>query len=201
MTFEIVQIPHDDESVRTHVERYKTFRLYALKTAPNCFGSTYAREIAFTDDVWYNRLANPIATTFIAVRSDCIISTLTAMGPLPCAPEESPVSGDPWALSTDPVASTQLHFRVNGMFTIPEARGQGAAKALLDCFFEFGTEEAGKAGKKFVTSIVVDADNLPAMKLYEKCGYVAVREEPHGLSRIAVLMKYPSSPSEATPSV
>lgn len=87
------------------------------------------------------------------------------------------------------------------MFTIPEARGQGAAKALLNSFFEFGTEEAGKAGKEFVTSIVVDADNPPAMKLYKKCGYVAVREEPHGPSRIAVLMKYPSSPTEATSTV
>lgn len=88
MVFEIIQIPHDDESVRAHVEQYKAFRLYSLKTAPNSFGSTYEREVAFTDDVWYNRLANPIATTFIAVRSDRVICKLTAMGPLPCTPEE-----------------------------------------------------------------------------------------------------------------
>lgn len=88
MAFEIIQIPHDDESVRAHVEQYKAFRLYSLKTAPNSFGSTYEREIAFTNDVWYNRLASPLATTFIAVQSDRIISTITAMGPLPWAPEE-----------------------------------------------------------------------------------------------------------------
>lgn len=85
------------------------------------------------------------------------------------------------------------------MFTVPEARGQGAAKALIDRFFEFGKEEAAKAGKEFVSSIVVDKDNPPAMKLYEKCGYVAISEEPFGsATRIAVLMKYPSSPAEET---
>ena len=88
MSFEIIQIARDDESVRAYVERYKAFRLYSLKTAPGAFGSTYEREIAFTNDDWYNRLANPIATTFIAVQSNQTVCSLTTMGPLPCTPEE-----------------------------------------------------------------------------------------------------------------
>jgi hypothetical protein len=44
--------------------------------------------MAFTDDVWYNRLANPKAATFIAVQSDQIVCLLTIAGPLPCTPEE-----------------------------------------------------------------------------------------------------------------
>jgi hypothetical protein len=88
MPFEIIQIPRDDEGVRLYVERFKSFRLLALKTNPDAFGSSYAREMAFTDDVWYNRLANPKAATFIAVQSDQIVCLLTIAGPLPCTPEE-----------------------------------------------------------------------------------------------------------------
>lgn len=88
MAFEIIQIPRDDASIRSYVEQYKNFRLYSLKAAPECFGSTYAREIAFTDDVWYDRLANPKATTFVAMQSDRIVCTLTAIGPLPFLAEE-----------------------------------------------------------------------------------------------------------------
>lgn len=88
MAFEIIQIPHDDASVRSYLERYKYFRLYSLKTAPECFGSTYAREVAFTDDVWSDRLANPKATTFVAMQSDRIVCTLTTIGPLQCTAEE-----------------------------------------------------------------------------------------------------------------
>jgi hypothetical protein len=88
MPFEIIQIPRDDESVRLYVERYKAFRLLALRTDPDAFGSTYAREIAFSDDVWYNRLANPKAATFLAFQSDEVVCTVTIAGPLPCTPEE-----------------------------------------------------------------------------------------------------------------
>jgi hypothetical protein len=79
MAFEIVHITHDDESVRSYVERYKAFRLLSLKMAPEAFGSTYAREIAFTDDIWLGRLANPKANTFIALQSDRIVSLLVAI--------------------------------------------------------------------------------------------------------------------------
>jgi hypothetical protein len=88
MPFEIIQIPRDDASIRLHVERYKTFRLLALKTDPDAFGSTYSREVAFTEDVWYNRLANPQVQTFLALQSDQVVCTVSIAGPLPCTPEE-----------------------------------------------------------------------------------------------------------------
>jgi hypothetical protein len=88
MAFEIIQIPRDEEGVLSYLEKYKAFRLFSLRTAPEAFGSTYAREIAFTDDVWYNRLANPETATFIALKSNHIVSTLTAVGHLSFGPEE-----------------------------------------------------------------------------------------------------------------
>jgi hypothetical protein len=88
MDVDIIQIPRDDASIRAYVERYKAFRLLALQTAPEMFGSTYERELAFTDDVWHARLANLGATTFIATREDRVIGTITTVGPLPFLPEE-----------------------------------------------------------------------------------------------------------------
>lgn len=88
MAFHTIQISHDEHSVRTYLERYKAFRLLALKTSPEAFGSTYARECAFMDDVWYNRLASPNATTFMTMDEDRIVCTLTAVGPLPCTVEQ-----------------------------------------------------------------------------------------------------------------
>jgi hypothetical protein len=88
MPFEIIQIPRDDASIRLYVERYKAFRLLALKTDPDAFGSNYASEAAFTDDVWYQRLANPQVTTFLALQSDHVVCMIGMFGPLPCTPEE-----------------------------------------------------------------------------------------------------------------
>ena len=192
MTFEIFQIPRDDKSVRAHVEQYKAFRLYSLKTAPEAFGSTHAREIAFTDDVWYNRLANPKASTFIAIQGDRVVCSITIVGPLPCSPEESSASGDPWTVLSGDATPNYLHWRINAMFTLPEARGQGIAKALIQSAIKYGSDEAAKSGKVFACSIVVDVDNPAARSLYEKCGFVPIREEPMtpGSPRTVLLLKY-----------
>lgn len=78
------------------------------------------------------------------------------------------------------------------MFTLPEARGQGIAKALLDHVIKYGSDKAAKEEKAFAASMVVDKDNPPARALYAKCGFVPVAEEPivPGSPRIAMLLKY-----------
>ena len=92
----------------------------------------------------------------------------------------------------------QLHFRFNAMFTHPEARGLGIAKALMERAFNHGSNEAVKFGKSFTASIVVDAHNVPARRLYERSGFLAFAEEPlfPGSSRIEIIMKYTSSLAE-----
>ncbi|PMD48491.1 acyl-CoA N-acyltransferase [Hyaloscypha variabilis F] len=197
MPFEIVQIPRDDASIRLYVEQYKAFRLLALKTDPDSFGSTYAREIAFTEDTWYKRLANPQVTTFLAFQEGQVVCTVSIAGPLPCTPEESSPSKDPWTiLSGNPEATTQSHWRIIGMFTRPAARGQGIAKAIIAKALQHAMGEAANAGKNFVATIAVEHDNPAAVGLYKKCGFETIIEEPWFLNRprIALLMKC-STPS------
>lgn len=87
------------------------------------------------------------------------------------------------------------------MFTLPEFRGQGIAKALMEKVIKFGSAEAARTGKEFAGSIIVDADNVAARTLYEKSGYVAIREEPAfpGTTRVALVMKYSPSSVDSKP--
>jgi GNAT superfamily N-acetyltransferase len=197
MSFEIFQVPHDDESARTWQHRYKDFRLFALKTAPEAFLSTYAREAAFEDDVWYTRLTNPEAFTFFAVQESRIVGSLTLIGPLPYFAEDHSPLANPWlppdTEGTAPADTpTVSHWRVNGMFVLPEMRRQGTAKVIIEKSLDFGREKAACSGKLFVASVAVDDENTPAVKLYEKCGFVTIKSEPEGRdsSRSVSLMKY-----------
>ncbi|RDL41989.1 Acyl-CoA N-acyltransferases (Nat) [Venustampulla echinocandica] len=159
------------------------------------FGSTYEREAAFTDDMWYGRLANPQATTFITLQADCVVGTLTVVGPLPFRPDESP----PATYPKNSLAGEEpryWHSRIDGIFTAPEVRGRGVAKALIEKGIKFGLDEAAKSDKEYVASIVVDSDNAAAKGLYEKYGYVTIKEEPRspGSARTVLLMEYSLNP-------
>jgi ribosomal protein S18 acetylase RimI-like enzyme len=199
MPLEIIQIPKDDESIRRWVDQVKAFRLHSLQISPESFLSTYARESAFTDDVWYERLSNPKAITFIAVQSDRIVSSIAVIGPLPYGPEELSPLGNPWVTmdgDTTVKIPTSSHWRINGMFTLPEGRGQGCAKTLIEAAKKFGVTQAGGSGKDPVLSIAVDEDNVPAKTLYERCGFMTIKEEVNrGDSRNVLLMKWASSSS------
>jgi hypothetical protein len=66
----------------------KRFLNRQMLTLPPFSGSTYAREIAFTEQIWHDRLANPGATTFLAIQSDRAVGITTLVGPLPVTAEE-----------------------------------------------------------------------------------------------------------------
>jgi ribosomal protein S18 acetylase RimI-like enzyme len=194
MPVDVIQIAKDDKTVRRWVDQVKAFRLLSLQTSPESFLSTYSREIAFTDDVWYERLSNPKAVTFIAVQSGHIVSSLAVLGPLPYGPDELSPLGNPWfAIDGDPTVKilNTSHWRINGMFTLPEARGQGIAKALIEAAKKFCATQAQTSGKDHVLSIAVEEDNLPAKALYQRCGFVTIKEQLNRSdSRRVLLMKW-----------
>jgi hypothetical protein len=119
MTFEVFQIPHDEDIVPFWMERIKAFRLFSLKTSPESFLSTYEREAAFTDDIWYGRLTDPRAFTFVALQADRIVATISLLGPLPYLPEQLSPLGNPWVtIDGDATVEepTKSHYRINGMW-------------------------------------------------------------------------------------
>jgi len=105
-------------------------------------------------------------------------------------------------LSGSPDAITQSHWRMIGMFTLPAARGQGIAKAIIPKALQYARGEAAKTGKTFVATIAVEHDNPAAVGLYKKCGFETIIEEPWFLNRprIALLMRYlpPSETDKAS---
>ncbi|KAF5870099.1 putative gnat family protein [Botrytis fragariae] len=191
MTYEIIHISSED-LVRSYVGKYKDFRLLSLQVAPEAFASNYSTEAAFLEEVWYERLANPNAATYFAIENSKIIGTVSMLGPLIYGPEDMTVLGNPWQVIGDKTSSEQAmgHYRMNGVFTLPDVRGQGIGKALIEAALQYAGGEAAVQGKAFVCSVVVESENSEARRLYERCDFVAMKEVPNG-DTVVILMTTP----------
>jgi ribosomal protein S18 acetylase RimI-like enzyme len=173
--YSIIHVPHDEAGIRKYLEDYKALRLFSLKYAPEAFASTYAREIAFEDNVWYGRLSNPIANTFMAIgEAGQLISMSTINGPLSIGTCDMPPLGIPQTVHGAWDGTDPLHFRVNAVFTMPEARRKGLSKAVIERSIKYIMDEAQTRNRETIFSVIVDTDNLPARALYESVGFVEV---------------------------
>ncbi|KPM44129.1 hypothetical protein AK830_g2416 [Neonectria ditissima] len=63
------------EEFEALVSKYKAFRLLSLQLSPESFGSTYAREVGFSDDQWTLRVSNPLATSIVEVSTSISASS------------------------------------------------------------------------------------------------------------------------------
>ncbi|KAI1770905.1 hypothetical protein F4818DRAFT_225197 [Hypoxylon cercidicola] len=141
----------------------KAVDFISTATSPLAFGSTYEREINFTDTVWLGRIKNPLAKAFVAVcpGDKRVLSATSLIGPLSNA---DPVSNPSQASAEmrDGGDQPYVHgeaspasFPIAGVYTIPEARGRGAAKALVKAATEQAIDEPDQQGKQLVLSVVV----------------------------------------------
>ncbi|GAP90468.1 putative acyl- N-acyltransferase [Rosellinia necatrix] len=192
--FRIFTVPADKHGCRFYLEQYKPFRLASLQQDAQAFGSTYKREVGFDDEAWLGRVKNPLATTFVAVHSDDnhILASTALIGPLPDAkPVSNPyqivseATGDNHNDNNDDdddddddiVSREPLCFQMSAVYTIPEARGQGLAKALIRAATEEAHSRARERGGRPLTlSVVVYATNAAAISVYERCGFVKSAE-------------------------
>ena len=121
-------------------------RLAALADRPDAFGSTFAREVAFSDDVWAERAAEGAtggrAATFFAWLAD------------------SPVGVVAGFRSDDAVD-------LMSMWTGPTARRQGIGRQLVDAVLTWA--EAHDAAR---VELWVMRGNDDAQRLYESMGFV-----------------------------
>jgi ribosomal protein S18 acetylase RimI-like enzyme len=117
-------------------------RLAALAEAPYAFGSTLAREEAFTDETWRERAGS--GRTFAAWADGAITGLATGF------PEDT---GAGWHLV--------------GMWVAPEHRGQGVADQLVGAVCEL----AKRSGAASVTLWVTDVNDR-ARAFYRRLGFV-----------------------------
>ena len=128
-------------------EILRDVRLAALREAPSAFGSTYAREAAFTEQQWRGRISDRSVTYFAY---------------LPDNPEPAGLAG---VYVQDDVAD------VVSMWVRPSARGRGAGEALIEA-----TADWAKARDHACLLLWVTESNAPARKLYDRCGFAPTGE-------------------------
>ena len=130
----------------------KDIRLRALADSPSAFGSTLAREAAFDDAEWQERVAP--GTWFLAWS-----------GPAESSPEAVGMA----AIITQDCQPDERHLV--GMWVAPERRGSAVAAQLV----EAACRAAAAAGAVGVVLWVAD-DNVRAERFYRRVGFVETGE-------------------------
>ncbi|KAF7557528.1 hypothetical protein G7Z17_g516 [Cylindrodendrum hubeiense] len=174
------------------IDRYKSFRLLSLQLSPEAFGTSYAREVTFPLETWTSRLNNPIAFNTIIVSdpkpgsTDDLslilnsewLASLTIVGPLESktaakAYEES-VHFSPDSVNFGPPAiGVKSTYVLNAMYVLPSERRNGLANMIIEYAKRLSVE---MDGGKVTMALIVDFDNVPATKSYQKSGFKLVHD-------------------------
>lgn len=120
----------------------RSVRLRALTDAPGAFASTHAREAAFDEAIWRERLVG--SAWFLARR------------------DRRPV-GIAVGIAEPDVPDARM---LVAMWVAPERRGDGTAVALVDAVVGWARED----GARLLTLWVVD-DNERARRFYARLGF------------------------------
>ena len=133
----------------------RALRLRALAETPLAFGSTLAREEAFSETVWQERAAGGSdRATFAAEQDGRWVGLATGI-----------------AAGTD--GPQQAFPMLVGMFVDASARQQGVGAGLVERVTAWAKEQG--AGRLVLWVV---AGNEPAIALYSRCGF-----QPTGLTR------------------
>ena len=140
MTARVRQIRADDWP------RLRAIRLLALADSPWAFGSTLAREEAFTEDVWRERAALSAMggdrVTFIAEEDDRWIGMATGL------------------------MEAGGRLDLVGMFVDPAVRGRRLGAALVEAVADWARGRGAARLHLWVTTT-----NEPALRLYRRVGF------------------------------
>jgi GNAT superfamily N-acetyltransferase len=130
-------------------ELLRDVRLAALAEAPYAFGSTYAREAAFTEEQWRGRLASRSLTLF--------------------AFADGLADGQPAGIAGGYVEDGVADLV--SMWVRPVARGLGVGEALVTAAADWA-----RAHDHDTLYLWVTESNEPARRLYERCGFTLTGE-------------------------
>ncbi|HEY6890082.1 MAG TPA: GNAT family N-acetyltransferase [Solirubrobacter sp.] len=143
-------------------DRLKAIRLHALRADPAGFSSTYEREAALPQAWWTSRAALSEAGEeqrfFVAVDDE-----------------------DHWVGTALARRDDRGEAVLNAMWVAPEARGQGAARALCDACAEWAAE------RRFASlEVEVFEDNAAGRRVYESAGFTG-----HGTNGRLLILRRP----------
>ncbi|KAG6376901.1 hypothetical protein JVT61DRAFT_929 [Boletus reticuloceps] len=153
---------------------YKTLRLTSLQMDPQAFVSNYAREVAFSEDVWRERLDSPYKRAIVAsVRRNHDASHPTCI--LPSWPHSKKLEWVPnWEI-----------YALYAMWVHPAHRGKGVGAQLVNACLEwartnvdikFLNEKGGDSEK--VVALLVYNDNVAGRTLYSRTGFTDIEGVP-----------------------
>ncbi len=123
----------------------RDLRLTALRSAPEAYGSTYEREVEFDEATW--RARTRTSAQFLALDGDRAVGLVAGFhDPDDCGPDDR---------------------LLVSMWVSPEARGTGAAPALIAAVAEWARTDGA-------TALLLDValDNERARRAYLRAGFV-----------------------------
>lgn len=123
---------------------YKKIRLEALVSDPHAFGSSYKKEIAFSDKEWQERPKNPLSYIFIAKDG-----------------------AQPIGLLGFRVEVEEKNTHLWGMFVNPHYRGKGLGRKLM----EYAIEKAKSIENIDSLTLDVNEDQQAAISMYQSMGF------------------------------
>ena len=136
--------------------QYRKLMLEAYEFAAYAFTSTAAEREAEPNSFWVKRIADPsgMSAAFGAFKGQKLVGTV--------------------ALEFSAKPKTKHKALVIGMYVSPEARGTGAARALLQAAIEYARAREGT----LQLTLTVTEGNAPAVNLYTSAGFQSFGIEP-----------------------
>ena len=171
---------HLPEPVATRMlrARQKPGLTYCVFPRHSDFSSTYATEVAFTDEQWEQRILSPIAFTWVAVSGEGDSRRILSSATLVNSPIPPGLQWDSGRHTSDnsPGTADLLHLAVNAVYTAPEARRLGISTALMTHVAQRARDMASAEAKDCLLTVVVERTNDRARPMYEKLGYAFSNE-------------------------
>lgn len=136
---------------------YRDLRLRALQEHPEAFGGSYEEEVQMSPEQWAALLENRHAPTYGAFDG----GTLVGIG----------------TLSRNTRPKMRHRTTVVGMYVVPDARGRGAGRAILESLL---AHAGAWEGVEDVT-LAVTVGNDAARQLYVRSGFSVYSRDPRFL--------------------